>query len=132
LIRTQRWAINFEQFAHGRFNEEALRANTVSVWKGCFAAPRDFRHWKNKQPLTRASCPAHARGKLFRAVPNMPPGCEIKGKYAIRAALTGHVGILSCARLRQLSEARSFSSSSGQNQRSTCTVRRRSYTCWLQ
>ncbi len=45
----------------------------------------------------RQCMPARARPEdprvLFPADPEMPPGCAIKGKYAVRARVTGNVGI---------------------------------------
>ena len=34
-----------------------------------------------------------ARDKLFPDNPEMPPGCSIKGKFAVRAKVTGYRGI---------------------------------------
>jgi methylphosphotriester-DNA--protein-cysteine methyltransferase len=30
---------------------------------------------------------------LFPEAPTMPPGCSIKGKFAVRARVTGNIGI---------------------------------------
>ena len=82
------WAVNFEPYAKGRFKEEEdeARAGHFGVWKGCFVAPQDFRRWnKGTAKLLGPSCPPDAREKLFPDDPAMPPGCEIKGKYALRA-----------------------------------------------
>lgn len=89
------WAINLELYARGWFrdDERYAREHSLGMWKGCFIAPRDFRYAGEKAPLLGASCPRDAGSKLFQAHPDMPPGCEIKGKYALRARLTGHVGI---------------------------------------
>ena len=82
------WAINFEPYAKGRFkgDEDDARAGQFGMWKGCFVAPSDFRRWnKRTATLLGPSCPPDARAKLFADHPEMPPGCEIKGKYSIRA-----------------------------------------------
>jgi endonuclease YncB( thermonuclease family) len=84
----QGWAISFEPYAKGRFkaDEDDARAGSHGMWKGCFVAPRDFRRWNNKTAtLLGPKCPPGARSKLFPDDPQMPPGCEIKGKYAWRA-----------------------------------------------
>jgi endonuclease YncB( thermonuclease family) len=82
------WAINFEPYAKGRFKseEEEARTGRLGMWSGCFVAPRDFRRWnKSTAQLLGTSCPPDARDKLFPDDPQMPPGCEIKGKYTLRA-----------------------------------------------
>lgn len=82
------WAIRFEPHANGRFKgeEDEARAGHLGVWKGCFVAPRDFRRQnKRTAQLLGSSCPPDAREKLFPADVRMPPGCEIKGTYALRA-----------------------------------------------
>jgi endonuclease YncB( thermonuclease family) len=47
LVR-EGWALNFEPYAKKRFTleEVAARKEGRGLWKGCFSAPRDFRHWK--------------------------------------------------------------------------------------
>ena len=90
------WALNSEPYAHGRFkaDEHHAEQHSLGMGKGCFVAPRDFRHWnKYTAPVLGPNCPGDARRKLFPAHALMPEGCEIKGKYAVRALLTGHRGI---------------------------------------
>ncbi len=87
LVR-QGWALNFEPYAKGRFktDEEGARADQVGMWKGCFVSPYDFRHWNKRiAKLLGPTCSADARDKLFPDDANMPPGCEIKGHYTVRA-----------------------------------------------
>ncbi|HZO21306.1 MAG TPA: thermonuclease family protein [Steroidobacteraceae bacterium] len=82
------WAVNFEPYAKGEFlaDEEDARRGRLGIWKGCFVAPRDFRHWNNgKGKLLGPECPQDARGKLFPDVADMLSGCEIKGHYSRRA-----------------------------------------------
>jgi endonuclease YncB( thermonuclease family) len=82
------WAINFEPYARGRFKgeEDGARVDHLGIWEGCFVAPRDFRRQNKRTPqLLGSSCPPDAREKLFAAEVPMPPGCETKGKYALRA-----------------------------------------------
>jgi endonuclease YncB( thermonuclease family) len=95
------WAISFEPYARGRFDQEQANArdNRRGIWKGCFAAPRDFRRWnKRTAKLLGPTCPTVGNdtaelNKLFPDDPAMPTGCPIKGKVAVRALLTGHRGI---------------------------------------
>jgi endonuclease YncB( thermonuclease family) len=90
------WAINFEPYAQRRYQDERryARNNDLGMWQGCFVAPRDFRRWnKYTAPLLGPECPRDARRLLFPSHAQMSNGCEIKGKYALRAALTGHRGI---------------------------------------
>ena len=84
----QGWALNFEPYAKGRFktDEDEAREGRHGIWKGCFVAPRDFRRWNNQAAtLLGPRCPPDAREKLFATNSRMPPGCEIKGKYSLRA-----------------------------------------------
>ena len=78
-------------------DEAAAKAERLGLWKGCFTAPADFRMWKKDAALLGSSCRAdrdqQIRDILFPADPVMPPGCAIKGKYALRARVTGNVGI---------------------------------------
>lgn len=73
--------------------KEALRG----LWKGCFVAPGEFRTDKKDGVLLGAACRAdrdrEIRAVLFPDAPAMPPGCSIKGKFAVRARVTGNIGI---------------------------------------
>jgi endonuclease YncB( thermonuclease family) len=85
--------------AKGKFkpDEMAAKDGRRGLWKGCFVAPADFRLWKKDAALLGGSCRSdrdqQIRSVLFSADPVMPPGCAIKGKYAVRARVTGNVGI---------------------------------------
>lgn len=85
--------------AKGKFkaDETAAKNDRRGLWKGCLVAPADFRLWKKDAALIGGSCHAdrdqQIRAVLFSADPPMPPGCTIKGKYAVRARVTGNVGI---------------------------------------
>ena len=69
-----------------KIDEDDAQAGHFGLWKGCFVAPQDFRHWnKRTAKLLGANCSEGAREKLFPNDPLMPAGCEIKGKYALRA-----------------------------------------------
>src|SRR5690606_21248696 len=90
------WALDFERYSHGRYKVDQRYAEEhgLGMWQGCFVAPADCRRW-NQHAAVRLGpyCPPDARRKLFPDHALMPPGCEIKGKYALRAMLTGHRGI---------------------------------------
>jgi endonuclease YncB( thermonuclease family) len=99
LLVRQGFALNFEPSAKGRFREDEAGAkdNRRGLWKGCFAAPQEFRGGKKDGALLGGSCRAdkdrEIREVLFPEYPAMPPGYSIKGKFALRARVTGNVGI---------------------------------------
>src|SRR5258706_12740320 len=84
LLVRDGWAVNFEPYAKGRFkaDESDAEKNRRGLWKGCFLAPHDFRHW-NKQTakLHGLTCSddATSRNNLLPDHPAMPAGCPIKG-----------------------------------------------------
>lgn len=93
-------ALNFEPYAKGRFkvDQTSAQAKGLGLWRGCFANPQDVRRWnKSKAVLLGASCALDgdkaAKAKVFPDSAAMPPGCSIKGTYAVRARLTGYRGI---------------------------------------
>jgi endonuclease YncB( thermonuclease family) len=112
LVR-EGWAIRPD--AKGRFaaEESDARENRRGLWRGCFAEPRDLRRWNlNGARLLGGGCQAghenRTRDKLFRVDPPMPPGCRIKGKLALRAAISGYTGIYhmpGCRSYRKLKRA---------------------------
>ncbi len=75
---------------------EAKSAST-GIWKGCLVAPQDFRTGKKDGPLLGSACRAdrdkEIRAVLFPEELTMPPDCSIKGKLAVRARVTGNIGI---------------------------------------
>src|ERR1700692_3525549 len=93
------FALNFEPYARGRFREDeaAAKDNRRGLWKGCFVAPQEFRRGRKDGALLGDSCRTdkdrQIRAVLFPDDPVMPPGCSIKGKLALRARLTGKVGV---------------------------------------
>lgn len=95
----QGFALNVETSATGRFKAEEARAKDQrqGLWKGCFVAPQEFRRGKKDGALLGASCPAdrdsEIRAALFPDDIAMPAGCNIKGKFAVRARVTGNIGI---------------------------------------
>jgi endonuclease YncB( thermonuclease family) len=78
-------------------DESEARKERRGLWRGCFVAPQDFRLGKQDAPLLGAACRAdrdrEIRDVLFPDNLVMPPGCSIKGKFAVRARLTGNRGI---------------------------------------
>jgi hypothetical protein len=77
----------------------AAEAKTASsgIWKGCFVAPQEFRTGKKDGALLGAACrpdrDKEIRAVLFPDELTMPPSCGIKGKLAVRARVTGNIGI---------------------------------------
>jgi endonuclease YncB( thermonuclease family) len=82
---------------HLKDDAAAAKAGSLGLWKGCFAAPQDFRTGKKDGALAGASCradrDAEIRAVLFPTDLAMPPNCSIKGKFAVRARFTGNIGI---------------------------------------
>ncbi|MCG2625245.1 thermonuclease family protein [Bradyrhizobium sp. WYCCWR 13023] len=77
----------------------AAEAKTASsgIWKGCFVAPQEFRTGKKDGSLLGAACrpdrDKEIRAVLFPEELTAPPSCTIKGKLAVRARVTGNIGI---------------------------------------
>jgi endonuclease YncB( thermonuclease family) len=99
LLVRQGLALNFEPYARGRFREDETSAkdNRRGLWKGCFVAPQQFRWGRKDGALLGDSCrpdkDREIREVLFPEEPAMPSGCPIKGKFALRARVTGNVGV---------------------------------------
>jgi endonuclease YncB( thermonuclease family) len=93
------FAISVEPAAKVHVKDDAAAAEQAAsgIWKGCFAAPADFRIGKKDGALLGASCrpdrDKEVRAVLFPDPPSAPPGCNIKGKFALRARVTGNIGI---------------------------------------
>ncbi len=98
LVRSG-FAVNVAADGVNRFaaDETEAKQGGRGLWKGCFAAPQDFRAWRKDGTLLGASCRGdkdrEIREALFPVEPAMPSGCGIKGKYALRAHVTGNIGI---------------------------------------
>lgn len=92
-------ALNLEPAVKGRFKDDEARAKDEKrgLWKGCFVAPHEFRLGRNDGALLGGSCRAdrdrEIREALFPSELIQPSGCSIKGKYAVRARVTGNLGI---------------------------------------
>jgi endonuclease YncB( thermonuclease family) len=99
LLVRQGFALNSELSAKGAFkdDEAAARNDRRGLWRGCFVAPQEFRHGKKDGTLLGAACPSdkdrEIRQALFPEEPATPPGCNIKAKFAVRARVTGNLGI---------------------------------------
>jgi endonuclease YncB( thermonuclease family) len=112
LVR-EGWALNFEPYAKGRFkgDEEEARSKGKGLWKGCFVRPQAARPGnKGTASLLGSGCSqrksAEIREMLFPAIPAMPSGCSIKGKFAARAQVTGHRGIYHLEKCRSYGRTR--------------------------
>src|ERR1700679_2918446 len=92
-------AMNFASAGQSRFGQDEAdaKSNRRGLWKGCFAAPQEFRAGRKDGALLGAACRTdkdrEIREVLFPLEPAMPSGCGIKGKYALRARVTGNIGI---------------------------------------
>ena len=108
LLVRQGLALNAEPSAKGHFkdDETAAKADRRGLWRGCFVAPQEFRHGKKDGTLLGAACRSdkdrEIRQVLFPEEPATPPGCNIKAKFAVRARVTGNLGIY------HLQECRSY------------------------
>jgi endonuclease YncB( thermonuclease family) len=98
LVRSG-FALDFEPSAKGRFlqDEASARDDKRGLWKGCFVAPDEFRMGTRDGALRGSACRTdrdrQIREVLFPDDLAMPPACNIKGKFAVRARVTGNVGI---------------------------------------
>jgi endonuclease YncB( thermonuclease family) len=93
------FALDFEPSAKGRFlqDEAGARDGRQGLWKGCFVAGAEFRIGKKDGSLHGAACRTdrdrQIREALFPEDLSMPSACSIKGKFAVRARVTGNVGV---------------------------------------
>jgi endonuclease YncB( thermonuclease family) len=82
---------------HAKNDVAKAQADKRGLWKGCLVAPQEFRLGKKDGALIGGSCRAdrdkEIRAVLFPEDVAMPPSCAIKGKLAVRARVTGNVGI---------------------------------------
>jgi hypothetical protein len=91
LLVGKGFALNVESSATGRFkvDEAQAREDRQGLWRGCFVAPQEFRSGKKDGALLGGSCPTdrdkEIREALFPDDLAMPSGCNIKGKFAVRA-----------------------------------------------
>ena len=98
LVR-EGFALNANPFIKGQFKDDAAVAKDDSkgLWKGCLIAPQEYRLGKKDGALLGSSCRAdrdkEIRAALFPEDLTMPPNCGIKAKFAVRARVTGNVGI---------------------------------------
>ena len=72
LVR-EGWALNLEPYAKGRYlaAQKDAENNRRGIWKGCFVAPTDWRHWRTDAASMGSTCPSDARKRIF--------DCRIKG-----------------------------------------------------
>jgi len=66
-------ALNFEPYAKGRYlaAQKDAEKNRRGMWKGCFVAPTNWRHWETNAPLMGSACRPDAAEHIF--------DCRIKG-----------------------------------------------------
>jgi endonuclease YncB( thermonuclease family) len=99
LLVRQGFAMNSAAAGRGKFGEDETDARNSrrGLWKGCYVAPHEFRAGRKDGALLGGACRAdkdrEIRDVLFPLEPAMPSDCSIKGKYAVRARVTGNVGI---------------------------------------
>ena len=99
LLVRQGLALNFEPSARGRFRQDQADAKDSrrGLWRGCFVAPHEFSNGIKDGVLLGGACRSdkdrEIREVLFPYQPAMPSGCSVKGKFALRARVTGNVGI---------------------------------------
>jgi endonuclease YncB( thermonuclease family) len=95
----QGYAMDFEPAAKGRLLDDEAKARDarLGLWKGCFVAPDDFRRGKKDGALRGSACRTdrdrQIREALFPEDLAMPAHCVIKGKFAVRARMTGNIGV---------------------------------------
>ena len=93
------FAMNLATTGESRFGQDEADAkrDRRGLWKGCFIAPHEFRTGQKGGALLGGACPSdkdrEIREALFPQETAMPSGCGIKGKYALRAKVTGNIGI---------------------------------------
>jgi endonuclease YncB( thermonuclease family) len=93
------FALSAEPSIKAHFKDDAAAARDAKsgLWKGCFVAPQEFRTGRKDGALLGGSCRAdrdrEIRDVLFPDYLTQPPSCSIKGKFAVRARVTGNVGI---------------------------------------
>jgi endonuclease YncB( thermonuclease family) len=95
LVR-EGWALSFDPKRSFKADQDEAHENRRGLWKGCFVAPWDLRNWrKSTAKLLGPTCGdvALTRNRLFPDEIDMPPGCQIKGKVAVRARAVGYRGI---------------------------------------
>jgi hypothetical protein len=85
LVR-EGWALNFEPYARGRFlpDQRDAEKNRRGIWKGCFAAPTNWRHWRKNCPLMGSACPSAATERIF-----VEDRCSIKGSQSRKYHMRG-------------------------------------------
>jgi endonuclease YncB( thermonuclease family) len=78
-------------------DDAVAKKGLVGLWKGCFVSGQDFRHGNKTTGLLGGSCRSdkdrETRAILFPSEAIAPPDCTIKGKFAVRAHVTGNLGV---------------------------------------
>jgi endonuclease YncB( thermonuclease family) len=133
LVR-EGWALNAGP--RGGFNteQEQARQDRKGLWKGCFVSPDALRRLSiSTTPMLGTACPRpnnwKVREMMFPEYPDMPPGCPIKGRAAMRAQVAGYLGIYhteDCASYRRTRQPHRWFCS---EEEAKASGYRRSYTC---
>jgi len=80
-----------------RPDEDNAKNDALGLWKGCFVPGANFRHGIKDSALLGSSCRSdkdkETRAVLFPSETVAPPDCTVKGKFAVRAHVTGNLGI---------------------------------------
>jgi endonuclease YncB( thermonuclease family) len=83
--------------ANFRPDEDNAKKELQGLWKGCFVTGTNFRHNNKTSVLLGGSCRGdkdrETRAILFPSETVAPPDCTVKGKFAVRAHVTGNLGI---------------------------------------
>jgi len=78
-------------------DQAAAKKSLAGLWKGCFVSGQDFRHGNKAAALLGGACRSdkdrETRAILFPSEAIAPPSCTVKGKFAVRAHVTGNLGI---------------------------------------
>src|SRR3569832_850832 len=99
LLVRRGFAMNVASTGTNRYGQDETEAKNDrrGLWKGCFVDPQEFRAGRKDGALLGGACrpdkDREIRDALFPQDPAMPSGCGIKGKYALRARVSGNLGI---------------------------------------
>jgi hypothetical protein len=89
LVR-EGWALNFEPYAKGRFLAD--QADRRGIWKGCFAAPTDWRNWR--KPTAKLMGPTCDTSSRVAFSPKTPA----RSREAVAASITCPAAAITTAR----------------------------------
>ena len=99
LMVQRGFALAAEQGPKSNFksDQDNAKKDVLGLWKGCFVPGTNFRHGIKDSALLGSSCRSdkdkETRAVLFPSETVAPPDCTVKGKFAVRAHVTGNLGI---------------------------------------